>query len=173
MNEFNDTGKKLRANKRVSNYTAYSGYEVHPEPRTQYQELNEKQRKMFEGFKQADERPENMPVKKFINEQQIQPLEKMEDNYTKKLDKINSNYANLDTNINTIMNNDETGIRDKLMNDDKYKSYSSVELEKSKNVSDIRLDDTKALIEYNNSVFNLGVVTATTLLVAGIVVARE
>ena len=124
MNEFNDTGKKLRANKRVSNYTAYSGYEVHPEPRTQYQELNEKQRKMFEGFKQADERPENMPVKKFINEQQIQPLEKMEDNYTKKLDKINSNYANLDTNINTIMNNDETGIRDKLMNDDKYKSYS-------------------------------------------------
>lgn len=36
MNEFNDTGKKLRANKRVSNYTAYSGYEVHPnqEPNT-------------------------------------------------------------------------------------------------------------------------------------------
>ena len=45
MNEFNDTGKKLRANKRVSNYTAYSGYEVHPEPRTQYQELKEKQEK--------------------------------------------------------------------------------------------------------------------------------
>ena len=167
--------------KQVSNYAAYSDYEVNNKPITQYQELlgsgvaelKEKQRKMFEGFKQADERPENMPVKKFINEQQIQPLEKMEDNYTKKLDKINSNYANLDTNINTIMNNDETGIRDKLMNDDKYKSYSSVELEKSKNVSDIRLDDTKALIEYNNSVFNLGVVTATTLLVAGIVVARE
>jgi hypothetical protein len=60
------------------------------------------------------------------------------------------------------------------MNDKKYKkSFLSVELEKSKDVSDVRIDDTKAMIEQNNSIFNLGILTASTLLVAGIVVARE
>lgn len=165
----------------VSNYTAYSDYDVNRSPITQYQELlgsgvaelKDKQRKMFEGFKNSSERSEDMPVKKFIKEQQIQPLEKMEDNYTKKLDKISQNYNNLNTEIHSIMNNDNTGIRDKLMSEDKYKSYLSTELEKSKDASDIRIEDTKTLIEHNNSVFNLGVITASTLLVAGIVVARE
>lgn len=167
--------------KQVSNYAAYSDYEVNNKPITQYQELlgsgvaelKEKQRKMFEGFKQSDERDENTPVKKFINEQQIQPLEKLEKNYTKKLNTINKNYNNLGSELNTITNNDETGIRDKLMNEDKYGDYLSTELDQQKDVSDVRLDDTKDLIQYNNSIFNLGVVTAATLLVAGIVIARE
>jgi len=59
------------------------------------------------------------------------------------------------------------------MNEDKYSDYLSTELDQPKDVSDVRLDDTKDLIQYNNSIFNLGVVTAATLLVAGIVIARE
>jgi len=155
--------------KQVSNYTAYSDYEVN----NKYQELKEQQRKMFEGFKQSDERDENTPVKKFINEQQIQPLEKLEKKYTKKLNTINKNYNDLDSKLNTITNNDKTGIRDKLMNEDKYSDYLSTKLDQPKDVSDVRLDDTKDLIKHNNSIFNLGVVTASTLLVAGIVIARE
>ncbi len=97
MSDFNENGKQ------ISNYTAYSDYEVNKKP----------QRKMFEGFKQSDERDENTPVKKFINEQQIQPLEKLEKKYTKKLNTINKNYNDLDSKLNTITNNDKTGIRDK------------------------------------------------------------
>jgi len=122
--------------------------------------------------KQMIENDGNTKIRKIV-EQHIKPLEKMEDNYTKKLDKISQNYNNLNTEIHSIMNNDNTGIRDKLMSEDKYKSYLSTELEKSKDASDIRIEDTKTLIEHNNSVFNLGVITASTLLVAGIVVARE
>ena len=168
--------------KHISNYNAYSDYEINNTHITQYQELlgtdvaglKDKQTRKFEGFKSSTEMGDNEPVKDFILNHQIRPLAKMEEEYTKKLDKISDNYDKLENEINDITNNDKTGLRDKLMNDQKYKkSYLSVELEKSKDVSDVRIDDTKEMIEYNNSIFNLGIITASTLLVAGIVVARE
>lgn len=166
----------------ISNYNAYSDYEISNTPITQYQELlgtdvaglKDKQTRKFEGFKTRTEMGENEPVKDFINKNQIQPLEKMEDEYTKKLDKVNDNYNELDADINSITNADETGLRDQLMNNKKYKnSFLSVELDKSKDVSDVRLDDTKEMIEYNDKLFSLGIITASTLLLASIVIARE
>ena len=165
----------------VSNYTAYSDYEINNKPITEYQELlgskvaelQANQRKMFEGFKNSSEKPENMPVNDFINDHQIKPLQEKETQFISSLDKINQNYTKLSNEISSIKNNDETGLRDKLESENKYNSYLSVELEKTKDVSEVRLDDTKELIEYNNSIFNLGVVTASTLLVASIVIARE
>ena len=128
---------------------------------------------MFEGFKNSSEKPENMPVNDFINDHQIKPLQEKETQFISSLDKINQNYTKLSNEISSIKNNDETGLRDKLESENKYNSYLSVELEKTKDVSDVRLDDTKDLIEHNNSIFNLGVVTASTLLVASILIARE
>ena len=165
----------------VSNYTAYSDYEINNKPITEYQELlgskvaelQANQRKMFEGFKNSSEKPENMPVNDFINDHQIKPLQEKETQFISSLDKINQNYTKLSNEISSIKNNDETGLRDKLESENKYNSYLSVELEKTKDVSDVRLDDTKDLIEHNNSIFNLGVVTASTLLVASILIARE
>ena len=168
----------------LSNYTAYSDYEINNKPLTEYQEilgsgvaeLKANQRQMFEGFnsfKKSSERPEDMPVKDFINNYQIAPLEQEEAQLTSSLDKINRNYTNLEKEISSIKNNDGTGLRDKLKNEKKYKDYLSTSLEQQKNVSDVRLDDTKDLIDYNNSIFNLGVVTASTLLVASIMIARE
>ena len=69
--------------KQLSNYTAYSDYEVNNKPVTEYQQLlgsgvsklKDKQRKMFEGFKNSSERSEDIPVKDFINDHQIKPLE--------------------------------------------------------------------------------------------------
>jgi len=168
--------------KHISNYNAYSDYEISNTPITQYQELlgtdvaglKDKQTRKFEGFKTRAEMGENEPVKDFINKNQIQPLEKMEDEYTKKLDKVNDNYNELDADINSITNADETGLRDQLMNNKKYKnSFLSVDLDKSKDVSDVRLDDTNEMIEYNDRLFSLGIITASTLLLASIVIARE
>lgn len=168
--------------KHISNYNAYSDYEISNTPITQYQELlgtdvaglKDKQTRKFEGFKTRAEMGENELVKDFINKNQIQPLEKMEDEYTKKLDKVNDNYNELDTDISSIINADETGLRDQLMNNKKYKnSFLSVDLDKSKDVSDVRLDDTKEMIEYNDKLFSLGIITASTLLLASIVIARE
>ena len=104
---------------------------------------------------------------------EIKPLQEKETQFISSLDKINQNYTKLSNEISSIKNNDETGLRDKLESENKYNSYLSVELEKTKDVSDVRLDDTKDLIEHNNSIFNLGVVTASTLLVASILIARE
>ena len=181
LDKYNKTLPNREVN-HVSNYSAYSDYEINNKPITQYQELlgsgvaslQEQQTKMFEGFKESSERDEDEPIKDFISNHQIQPLEKIENEYTQKLDKISDNYDELGKEINDITNKDETGLRDKLMKDKKYKkSFLSVDLEKSKDVSDVRIDDTKAMIEQNNSIFNLGILTASTLLVAGIVVARE
>jgi hypothetical protein len=166
----------------ISNYNAYSDYEISNTPITQYQELlgtdvaglKDKQTRKFEGFKTSAEIGDNEPVKDFINNHQIRPLAKMEDEYTKKLDKVNDNYNELDADINSITNADETGLRDQLMNNKKYKnSFLSVDLDKSKDVSDVRLDDTNEMIEYNDRLFSLGIITASTLLVASIVIARE
>ena len=179
-----DKYNKTLPNKEVnllSNYTAYSDYEVNNKPVTEYQQLlgsgvsklKDKQRKMFEGFKNSSERSEDIPVKDFINDHQIKPLEEKERQLISNLDEINKNYIKLSNEIGSIKNNDKTGLRDKLQNENKYNSYLSANLEPTKDVSDVRLDDTKELIEYNNSIFNLGVVTASTLLVASIVIARE
>ena len=180
LDKYNKTLPKKEV-QQLSNYTAYSAYEVNNKPITEYQqllgtdvaELKVNQRKMFEGFKQSDERSEDMPVKKFINEHQIKPLEEKETQLISNLDKINKTHNKLGNEISSIKNNDETGLRDKLMSENKYNSYLSTSLDPEKDVSDVRLDDTKELIEYNNSIFNLGVVTASTLLVASIVIARE
>ena len=162
----------------VSNYTAYSDYEINNKPITEYQELlgsnvaelQTNQRKMFEGFKYSSDKPDDM---EFINDHQLTPLQETETQLISNLDNINKNYIKLGNEISSITNNDGTGLRDKLQNENKYNSYLSVELEKTKDVSDVRLDDTKDLIEHNNSIFNLGVVTASTLLVASILIARE
>jgi hypothetical protein len=180
LDKYNKTLPKKEV-QQLSNYTAYSDYEVNNTPITEYQqllgtgvaELKNNQRKMFEGFKQSNERPEDMPVKKFINDHQITPLEDKETQFISTLDKINKNHNKLGNEISSIKNNNETGLRDKLMSENKYNSYLSTSLDPEKDVSDVRLDDTKELIEYNNSIFNLGVVTASTLLVASIVIARE
>ena len=162
----------------LSNYTAYSDYEINNKPITEYQELlgskvaelQANQRKMFEGFKYSSDKPDDM---EFINDHQLTPLQETETQLISNLDNINKNYIKLGNEISSITNNDGTGLRDKLQNENKYNSYLSVELEKTKDVSDVRLDDTKDLIEHNNSIFNLGVVTASTLLVASILIARE
>lgn len=179
-----DKYNKTLPNKEVqqlSNYTAYSDYEINNKPITEYQELlgsgvaelKEQQRKMFEGFKNSSERPDDVPIKDFIKNHQIAPLEQKETQFISNLDKINQNYTKLSNEISSIKNNDGTGLRDKLKSDDKYKSYLSTTLDQEKDVSDVRIDDTKDLIEHNNSIFNLGVVTASTLLVASILIARE
>lgn len=181
LDKYNKTLPNLEI-QRISNYTAYSGYDVSNKPVTQYQDflgsqvsdLKSIQTKMFEGFKEKTERGENEPIRQFIQTQQIQPLEKMEDAYTKKLDTINDNYNHIEKEVNDIMNNDKSGLRDKLMNDKKYKkSYLEFELEKPTLVTDIRLRDTKVLIDNNKTLFDLGIITACTLLVASIVIAKN
>jgi len=181
LDKYNKTLPNMMV-QRVSNYTAYSGYDISNKPITQYQDflgsqvsdLKSKQQKLFEGFKEKTERGENEPIRPFIQTQQIQPLEKMEDEYTKKLDKINDNYNQIEKEVNDIMNNDKSGLRDKLLNEKKYKkSYLEFELEKPTLVSDIRLRDTKELIVYNKTIVNLGLITASTLLLASIVIAKN
>jgi hypothetical protein len=181
LDKYNKTLPNLSV-QRVSNYSAYSGYDISNKPITQYQDflgsqvsdLKSIQRKMFEGFKEKTERGENEPIKSFIQTQQIQPLEKMEHEYTKKLDTINDNYNQIEKEVNDIMNNDKSGLRDKLINDKKYKkSYLEFELEKPTLVTDIRLHDTKQMIDNNKTLFDLGIITACTLLMASIVIAKN
>ena len=113
-------------------------------------------------------------IRKGIQDHQLTPMKKVAHDYTELQKKIGKTYDELGNDIHDITNADKNGVRDKLETEKQYiKHFVEVDLNPSKTVSDVRLDDINTIISYNNSVLNLGVVTASTLLVAGIMIARE
>ena len=113
-------------------------------------------------------------IRKGIQDHQLTPVKKIAHDYTELQKKIGKTYDELGNDIHDITNADKNGVRDKLETEKEYiKHFVEVDLNPSKTVSDVRLDDINAIISYNNSVLNLGVITASTLLVAGIMLARE
>ena len=113
-------------------------------------------------------------IRKGIQDHQLTPMKKIAQDYTELQGKIGKTYDELGNDIHAITNTEKNGVRDKLETEKEYiKHFVEVDLNPSKTVSDIRLDDINTIISYNNSVLNLGVVTASTLLVAGIMIARE
>jgi len=113
-------------------------------------------------------------IRKGIQDHQLTPMKKIAQDYTELQGKIGKTYDELGNDIHAITNTEKTGVRDKLETEKEYiKHFVEVNLNPSKTVSDVRLDDINTIISYNNSVFNLGVVTASTLLVAGIMIAKE
>ena len=177
---------------RVKNYRAYSGFGYIDTPITDTknfrgrpikqleadQEINYNGTESFNnhGFTDTDKirYARKDGIRKGILEHQLTPMKKVAHDYTELQKKIGKTYDELGNDIHDITNADKNGVRDKLETEKQYiKHFVEVDLNPSKTVSDVRLDDINTIISYNNSVLNLGVITASTLLVAGIMIARE
>ena len=177
---------------RVKNYRAYSGFGYIDTPITDTknfrgrpikqleadQEINYNGTESFNnhGFTDTDKirYARKDGIRKGILEHQLTPMKKVAHDYTELQRKIGKTYDELGNDIQDITNADKNGVRDKLETEKQYiKHFVEVDLNPSKTVSDVRLDDINTIISYNNSVLNLGVITASTLLVAGIMIARE
>ena len=178
---------------KVTNYKAYSDFEYNDTPITDtkdlggssIKELRTNQDIQFNGttesfnnhgFQATNEIKYDKKdgIRKGIQDHQLTPMKKIAQDYTELQDKIGKTYDELENDIQDITNTEKTGVRDKLETEKEYiKHFVEVDLNPSKTVADVRLDDIDTIISYNNSVLNLGVVTASTLLVAGIMIARE
>ena len=176
----------------MKNYGAYSGFEYSDTPITDpknfrgppIKQLQENQKGNFNGtesfnnhgFTDTDKirYTRKDGIRKGIQDHQLTPMKKVAHDYTELQGKIGKTYDELGNDIQDITNADKNGVRDKLETEKEYiKHFVEVDLNPSKTVSDVRLDDINTIISYNNSVLNLGVITASTLLVAGIMLARE
>jgi hypothetical protein len=144
------------------------------------------------GFKTSDmteytARETEKGAKDAIIRYQIDPMKEIANDYYDKLIKMDEKYNQIDTNIKAITNASGTGLRDTLKGeyykgsgyqfktgstseylDDKYDMGPPM-----KKAIDVRLDDIDEMISQTNTIYSLGTVTAMTLLIAGIFLARN
>ena len=124
------------------------------------------------GFKKSEDFNKNGNVSNEVKEHQLKPMKKIANDFSNTLNEINNNYNNIDDNIKKITNEKNTGLRDVIKK--KYpSSYLGSINTNSETVTDARLKDIKQMEEYNRSIKNLGIITASTLLVASIMIARD
>ena len=124
------------------------------------------------GFKKSEDFNKNGNVINEVKEHQLKPMKKIANDFSNTLNEINNNYNNIDDNIKKITNEKNTGLRDVIKR--KYpSSYLGSINTNSETVTDARLKDIKQMEEYNRSIKNLGIITACTLLVASIMIARD
>lgn len=112
---------------------------------------------------------------KAIQDKQITPMTKIAQDYDTLLQNISKEYNGIDTNIKAITNSNETGLRDKLIAD-KDSGYLDTNYDMGppmKKAIDVRLDDIDEMISQTNTIYSLGTVTAMTLIIAGIFLARN
>lgn len=103
-----------------------------------------------------------------IDQQQITPIRAIAADYSNKLNNVNTNYSNLSGQIDKMNNT----IKD-LSGNPTYDYNTPFELNKKNTVVDGRISDTRELLIQQNSLYVLGTITAASLLVFGIVMARE
>lgn len=121
------------------------------------------------------EKTTDIGLAKAITDKQITPMEHIAKDYDALLQNINKEYNGIDADIKSITNSNRTGLRDKFAEDP-----DSMYLEKNydmgppmKKAIDVRLDDIDEMISQTNIIYSLGTVTAMTLLIASIFLARN
>lgn len=100
-----------------------------------------------------------------LNARKIDPLKLTAADYSLKLNSIDVNKRNLDTNTQNYIDLSNNNVY--LAKDDKY-----IKNKKNKTV-DVELDDVNAMIIKQNEIYLLGAVTAATLLIFAIYIARQ
>lgn len=109
-----------------------------------------------------------------ISNTQLGPLRAANTNYNALLAKINKRYQDISGGVNKITNTQGSGIRDIMMSDDKYDytGTSSAILHKKPVLQDGMKDDSILMLSQQNSVFILGTICSTALLILAISLAK-
>jgi len=106
----------------------------------------------------------------------IVPLKQINIDYNAVLDRINTRYNDISGNVNLITNTQGTGLRDIMSADSKYEysaTSSSVLLPKKPDLQAAKKDDSISMLSQQNSVFILGTICSTALLILAISLASE
>jgi hypothetical protein len=117
--------------------------------------------------------PQSTGLPDAIINNQIKPMVKITDDYSKSLNKVGQNFLDLSNNISKISNRANTGIRDVMLKNDLLYEYKNFDVNKRKTLNDGLLEDNKKMIMEQNALYILGLITSATLLVGAIVFARE
>jgi len=113
-------------------------------------------------------KPKEVGLVDAIDQKQIAPMRDIGTDYSNKLNNLNSNYVNLSGQIDKMNNT----IKD-LSGNPKYDYNTPFDLNNKSTVVDGRISDTRELLIQQNSLYVLGTITAASLLIFGIVMARE
>jgi hypothetical protein len=117
--------------------------------------------------------PKNIGLPDAIIQQQINPLNEIAQDYEVKMKKVNTRFIDISNNINLVTNYQGTGTRDDMSGNDIYDFNTPFTLNKPKTLVEGRIYDTKQLAAQDNAVYVLGTLTAATLIVFAIALARE
>jgi len=107
-----------------------------------------------------------------INDQ-INPLMKISTDFSKKQQIINKNVYDLSSNIAKITNRDKTGLRDDLSGNPIYDYNTPFIKDKPKSLLDGLITDNMQLNVQENALNVLGTITAASLIVLAIAIAKE
>jgi len=117
--------------------------------------------------------PKSLGLPDGIIQDQINPLNEIANDYEVKMKKVNTRFIDISNNINIITNYQGQGIRDDMSGNDFYDYNTPFTLNKPKTLVEGRIYDTKQLAAQDNAVYVLGTLTAATLIVFAIALARE
>lgn len=110
-----------------------------------------------------------------ISNTEIGPLNKASVDYNTLLAKINTRYNDISGNVRLITNEKGSGVRDILMADERY-DYAGGKLNvihKKPELQDGMKEDSITMLSQQNSVFILGTICSTALLILAITLASE
>jgi hypothetical protein len=119
----------------------------------------------------------NKNIPDAITDNQINPLTRMYQDYSKLQQNINNNYYDISGSIYKIRNNSKTGVRDILSNDpDNIYDFSGnvfTYSSKKPKKRDALKEDTQIMVLEQNNLLMLGTITIATLLIGAIYFGRE
>jgi hypothetical protein len=132
-----------------------------------YQNKDTVYKKYGTGIPQGNGLPESVSL------YQVDPLKQIATDYTNKIKNVDTNYRDITENISKITSISGTGVRDDLSGNYLYDYNTPFTLNKPKTTLDGLVSDNRQLEAQENAVYVLGTITAATLVVFAIVLAKE
>jgi hypothetical protein len=117
--------------------------------------------------------PQDKGLPESVSLYQVDPLKKIATDYTNKIKNVDANYLDITAKVSKVTNINRTGIRDDISGNYQYDYNTPFTLNKPKTTLDGLVSDNRQLEAQENAVYVLGTITAATLVVFAIVLAKE
>lgn len=162
----------------------YTGLEnADPDTRKVYERCKDKFREGFNdhSYEKKEDvyrrygsgNPQEIGLPGAVSKYQVDPLNKIAQDYISKETKVDKNYNDITSNISNITNIYRTGIRDDMSGNYLYDYNTPFTLNKPKTTLDGLVSDNRQLEAQGNAVYILGTITAATLVIFAIILAKE
>jgi hypothetical protein len=162
----------------------YTGLEnADPDTRKVYERCKDKFREGFNdhSYQKKEDvyrsygsgNPQGIGLPEAVSKYQVDPLKQIANDYINKETTVDKNYRDITDNISKITNVNRTGIRDDMSGNYLYDYNTPFTLNKPKTTLDGLVSDNRQLEAQGNAVYILGTITAATLVIFAIILAKE